>query len=71
MDMVLRLAAFVQSRRQNLAAKEGVGGWRALLWAQGAPSSGEGVVNPLLAVAEATSGSNVQDEKAADPPQQV
>lgn len=37
MDMVLCLSAFVQPQRQNLAAKEGLGGWRVLLWAWGAP----------------------------------
>lgn len=37
MDMVLRLSAFVQPQRQDLAAKEGSGGWRVLLWAWGAP----------------------------------
>lgn len=42
-----------------------------LLGARGPPSSGEGVVNPLLAVAEANSGGNVQPAKAAKPPWQV
>ena len=71
MDVELCLATFVQPQRQNLVAKEGAGGWKVRLWARGAPSSGEGVVNPLLAVPEASSGSNVQDAKATEPSWQV
>lgn len=45
--MVLCLAAFVQSQRQNPDSKEGVGGWRVLLspWVLLAPGK---VVNILV-----------------------
>lgn len=62
-DMVLCLAAFVQSQRQNPAAKERVEG--AVL-TMGAPGSGES--GEHLGVAETGSDSNSQDADAAEHP---